>query len=586
MANDLPEGFDLDAPPDGFEVDTEPAKPSMPAEVVAGRQAMPLMERGRAAARKMQQVGLAGLDPDELQALKAALKQYDASQQVGTGEAMLGLGLNTAGGEFGDEAAGLYGALRGGPGAGDDATADARDFLRRAKDQHPVAGTLAQIGGGLAGSLASPGGAIGKLANIAQGAITGAGAGEDWRSRVQGGIGGGVLAAGANAVAPHVVGALANAGGAVARGAGKVFQAPHKLMSWLTGAADNATAPPGVASVADQMAEAAAANPGASEAVTKTQIMPMAAGAEGQPPVPLEKETGAFRAPIDRSPAAVAEDAAANGRTNVTPMADWAEQWERMHPGERYHQYQDPQVLAETMQEVNQQGLQKVPDKSMLGYGPDDVAALEKLRSTEPWNAPDDGSLLRDRTPRATDADKPWWWQRHYGRGGTEEERWGAIGDHETGMDRARDRQGWDDDSRVTDIMPDPRRGERGFGSIDLLATMAGIKPASAMAKGGIKLADRAGKAMSEAGEQWRPSAIAAKLASDESSLAQLAQQGGKLGRVGQMLLQTRQKSGPDAAKAQAYVIAQQPWFREQYQQGTGGPMWADQDPMSPTGSY
>lgn len=643
-ADDLPEGFEPDAPPEGFEVDAPAVDPSnreaLPREAIAGRKKLPLYERARAAARKMKEYGgIDHLDADEKQALKEALAQNAESKKIGTGEAMLGLGLNTAGGEMGDEAAGMYGALKGGRAAGDEATADARDYLSRALEQHPVAGRVGQAIGGTIPALFGPAGGGGKLLNLAQGAVTGAGAGENWRDRVTGGIGGAAFAHGANELAgPMIAGGVeAMRKGAV--GAAKTLRAPQALIDWMSGAkapvAPPAAVGPEVATLEEQLADAAAANPDPANAVTKTGVAPGPsvndATRAGVLPASATAPAGELTPGVPTKPA---------GKPQAGDLSG-------LGYDQLPKQVSDPAQEKLWMDEVNAQGAQKeTPWYKPGSMEPADEAALEKLRAA--------GDIQRAREPWAmtdeTNVAMPWETpESPSGRNASMVSR-----QAEDEFQQARERQGWDIDSRVTPypgggIHPQPaaqpnqsiappapapgtmadrkarldsmastpemmdafgmpkaqqsppsrsadlsygsipvedatgtRRNERGFGSIDLLATLAGIKPVGAAAKIGARAADKAGQSIENAAEKWKPSAVAAKLATDDSALSQLATRGGRLGQVAAMLMQTKQQQGPDAAKAQAYIVAQQPWFQAQLEQGTYGPPSQDQSPMLP----
>lgn len=78
------------------------------------------------------------------------------------------------------------------------------------------------------------------------------------------------------------------------------------------------------------------------------------------------------------------------------------------------------------------------------------------------------------------------------------------------------------------------------------------------------------GRSLKEiAAKRLAPAQLADELSNNSAAAQELSQMPGKLGMAGKMIIDSLQKGGSDMARSRAWIIAQQPWFREQLEQGT-----------------
>lgn len=165
VADDLPEGFEPDALPDGFDVDEPKTKPidaheHMGPEVLVNdeqqRYARPLLERAREAADRVRKYGMKSLSEDQRDALQSALNGGLERQPKPT------IGMLEA-----SNLGGYNGASLGANGA---YNPEYKRRLEAARDQHPLVTGASELVGGALGGITGP---ISRVPAAIQGGVAG-----------------------------------------------------------------------------------------------------------------------------------------------------------------------------------------------------------------------------------------------------------------------------------------------------------------------------------------------------------------------------------------------------------------------------
>jgi hypothetical protein len=101
---------------------------------------------------------------------------------------------------------------------------------------------------------------------------------------------------------------------------------------------------------------------------------------------------------------------------------------------------------------------------------------------------------------------------------------------------------------------------------------MLGAMTGKSAVGAGIDFATEIGKHLQAVSSgAMRPESFAQKMASDPRLATQMASMPGKMGYAGREIARALKEGGTSAAKARAWTIANQAWFREQLQQDTDG---------------
>lgn len=108
----------------------------------------------------------------------------------------------------------------------------------------------------------------------------------------------------------------------------------------------------------------------------------------------------------------------------------------------------------------------------------------------------------------------------------------------------------------------DPKKNQRGFGLLEMMATLGGL----GAAKPGIKAAGTIGRAAQKFGaEMASPESLAKSWLADPSLLRPLAQRQDQLGAGARFVLEGLNDAGADGLKARMFVLQTQPWFRAMF---------------------
>jgi hypothetical protein len=122
----------------------------------------------------------------------------------------------------------------------------------------------------------------------------------------------------------------------------------------------------------------------------------------------------------------------------------------------------------------------------------------------------------------------------------------------------------------------DPKKAQRGFGSLDVLATLGGIKPAKMAAQAAGKYvaapaATAMGKAIERsAGKTLTADAAARYASTDPSVLMSLASDKGTVGGLARAIMQAVQQGNTQDIRAKTALLSAEPQFRMMFAGGQG----------------